>query len=65
MHEDVLAEREEGILCNEMKRIQSNLNELDGRRNIAEVWFIYYYNYVPISLVVLTRIQKSVHAHKY
>ena len=33
----LVAEREEGRLRNEMKRIQNDLNELDSRRNIAEV----------------------------
>ncbi|CAB3984737.1 coiled-coil domain-containing 39-like, partial [Paramuricea clavata] len=35
-HLKQVAEREEGRLRNEMKRIQNDLNELDSRRNIAE-----------------------------
>lgn len=35
---DFVAEREEGRLRNEIKRIQNDLNELNSRRNIAEVF---------------------------
>ena len=35
----LIAEREEGRLQNEMKRIQNDLNELDHRRNVAEVCY--------------------------
>ena len=56
----VTADREEGRLRNEMKRIQNDLNELDNRRNIAEVYLIF-----SIHLIFTSTWRKNPRVNRY